>query len=116
MHLRGGARPAARISVADRARPVFSGDKKRPLEMNAENARRCLASPPHRARCACCHLLVRIGDQRRQERGRAELAVRRNDRRDRFGRRVVVEQHVAAAIDLNVDEARSEPHAVRQRR
>ena len=33
----------------------------------------------------------------------------------RFRRRIIVEQHVAAAIDLHVDETGSEPQAVRQR-
>ena len=54
------------------------------------------------------HLLARVGDQRRQQRGRAELAVRGNDGarcRRRLG--AIVEQHIAAAIDLHVDEARA---------
>ena len=61
---------------------------------------------PHFFRC--------VGDQRRQQRRRAELAMRGGDGANAFDRRHVVEQDVAAAIDLHVDEAGREPCAIRQ--
>ena len=55
------------------------------------------------------HFIRAVADQRRQKRGRAEFSMRRSDRANGLRRRRVVEQHVAAAIDLDVDEARRQP-------
>ena len=88
--------------------------QERSFEMNAEHAGLAAACSSSTARCGRDHLLVRVGDERRQQRGRAEFAMRVQDRRDRLRRRRVVEQNIAAAIHLNVDEARREPGARRQ--
>jgi hypothetical protein len=40
----------------------------------------------------------------------------RGDDRDRLGCRRIIEQNVTAAIDLDVDESGSKPHALRQHR
>ena len=66
------------------------------------------------AASAALRLLGRIGDQRRQQRRRAKAAMRGGDGANSVRRRLVVEQHIAAAIDLHVDEAGREPGAVRQ--
>ena len=47
-----------------------------------------------------------VADQGRQEAGGAEAPMRRADGGDALERRRVVEQHAAAAIDLDIDEAR----------
>ena len=60
------------------------------------------------------HLVWRIADQRGQQRSRPEAPMRRAMAAIAIGRRVVVEQHVAAAVHLNVDEAGREPGAFRQ--
>ncbi len=59
-------------------------------------------------------LLGRVADQGRQERGGAEPAVRRRDRRNSLHGRLVIEQNVAAAVDLRVDETGREPGAGRE--
>ena len=60
------------------------------------------------------HLRGRIGDQRRQQRRGAEGQMGGGDPPDGFGRRRVVEEHIAAAVDLDIDEAGREPGALRQ--
>jgi hypothetical protein len=59
------------------------------------------------------HFARRIGDQRRQQRGGTELAMRGGDRARPFDCRLIVEQHVAAAIDLKIDKAWRQPDALR---
>ena len=54
------------------------------------------------------HLLARVGDEGRQEAGRAEAAMRGADRADAVDAALVVEEHAAAAVHLHVDEARRE--------
>ncbi len=54
------------------------------------------------------------GDQRRQQRGGAEAAMRVGDAGDPPGIERVVEHHAAAAIHLQVDEARREDAAVQR--
>ena len=87
--------------------------QERTLEMNPEhavlNAKERFRGGERRR-----HLFRGVADQRRQQRGRSEFAVRGGDRAHGFGGRRVVQQHVAAAIDLDVDEARREPGVVRQ--
>ena len=92
----------------------FVAREKRSLEMKTEHrglaAHRLLHGGDRR------HGLLRaIGDQRREKAGGAEAAMRGGDRSDRLRGRRIVEQHVAAAIDLQVDEAGRKPGAFRQR-
>ena len=61
------------------------------------------------------HFCGRVAEQRRQQRGRAEPPVRRRDGGNSVRGRVVVEQHVSAAIHLSVDEAGRQPGLARQR-
>src|SRR5882757_6296537 len=49
-----------------------------------------------------------VADQRRQESGGAETAMRFADRADRLRARFIVEQSAAAPIDLHVDESRQQ--------
>ncbi len=92
----------------------LAGRQERAFEVDAEHARvdgrRTAHGIERRA-----HLLGRVGDQRRQQPGGAEFAVSGDDRGDALGGRLVVEQDVAAAVDLHVDEPWREPRAVRQR-
>jgi hypothetical protein len=55
------------------------------------------------------HFFPAVADERRQQRGGSELAVRRDDRANSISRRRIVEQYIAAAIDLDIDEAGREP-------
>ena len=60
------------------------------------------------------HLLRGVGDQGRQQARRSEFPMGRRDGADALRRRLVVEQHVAAAVHLHIDESRSEPGTLRQ--
>jgi hypothetical protein len=55
------------------------------------------------------HPFPPIGDEGRQQRGRAEAPVRGGDRGYASGVRLVVEQDIAAAVHLHIDEAGREP-------
>ena len=107
----------ADVRTADRRRIVHAGPgrrQERALQMDAEDGgieRHRLTHGRDRRR----HLARLVGDEGRQQRRRAETPVSGRDRTDACGRRLVVEEHVAAAVDLHVDEARREPHAVRHR-
>ena len=95
-----------RVGQADHRGIVHArllGRQERPFEVNAENARIDGGGAMHGIERGA-HLGGRIADQRRQERRRSELSVCCNDRGDALGRRLVVEQHIAAAIHLDVDE------------
>lgn len=59
--------------------------------------------------------LVGIGDQRRQQRRRAELGVRGADLPEARYRRFFVQQHAAAAVHLQVYEARYDQLRLRRR-
>ncbi len=63
----------------------------------------------HRAR----HHVEIVADQRGQEAGRAEAAVRGADGANGLDARIVVEQHAAAAVHLRVDEARQQQIAAK---
>ncbi|MCY1512210.1 hypothetical protein D9M68_466620 [compost metagenome] len=54
-----------------------------------------------------------VGDQRRQQCGGAELGMRRTDLPDTLDGRFFVQKRTTAAVDLQVDEARHEQHAMR---
>ena len=103
-------RPDHRLVV----HPGALGRQKRPFEMDAENAAGIVAAAASTAARGGAHLGGAVADQRRQQPGRAEAPVRRDDRGDALRRRLVVEQHVAAAIDLHVDKAGREPGPFRQ--
>ena len=60
------------------------------------------------------HLVRRVADQRRQQGGRAEAAMGSNNLANSLRRRRVVEQNVAAAVDLDVNETGNEPDVFRQ--
>ena len=60
------------------------------------------------------HLFGRVAEQCRQQRGRAEPPMRRRDGGNSARARVVVEQHVSAAVHLCIDEPGNEPSAGRQ--
>ena len=62
------------------------------------------------------HLLARIGDQGRQARRRAEATVRPGNGAHAVGGRLIVEENAAAAIDLQIDEARGQESAGRKAR
>src|SRR5215208_4594163 len=62
------------------------------------------------------HLLARVGDQGWQARRRAEAAVRPGDGAHAVGRWLFVEENAAAAVDLEIDEARGQDGAGRQPR
>ena len=84
----------------------------RPLEMETEHARHPLIDrTPHRIDRAH-HRGAVAGDQGREEAGGAVAPVRLADARDRRGLGRIVEQHAAAAVDLQVDEARRQQAAV----
>ena len=77
----------------------------RPLEMQAEKAGHAPVGGLDAGADGRRRDLRRVGDQRRQERRRAELRMRLADRLDALERGPVVEHDAAAAIDLQVDEA-----------
>ena len=87
--------------------------QKRSLEMNPENPRH-RSDRGFRGGTRGTHLLHSVADQGRQQRRRAEAAMRGDDRGDPLHGRRVVEQDVAAAIDLDIDKAGRQPGTVRQ--
>ena len=86
-------------------RALAGQSQMRPFQMQADKA--------GHARIGCRHAcgdgldidLGRVGDQRGQQGGGAELRMSRADGADGIKRRGIVEQHPAATIDLQVDEA-----------
>jgi hypothetical protein len=107
---RGSAQPLDHLRVdGGEARLVmdalFRGVEMRPLDMQAQHAgyalfQRCLAR-----RQRGIDDLRMVADQRRHQAGGAELAMRLRDGADALDAGLVVEQHIAAAIDLRVDKA-----------
>ena len=80
----------------------------RAFEMNAEDARHLLLHC-----CTDCsdrfgHVFACVGDKRRQQPRSAVAAVRGGDGPDTGDGRLVVEEHPAAAVHLDVDETRRE--------
>src|SRR6516165_5725367 len=90
----------------------FRGEE-RAFEMKAEHAWLSVRQRVDR-RHSRAHLGRAVTNQRWQQGRGAEPAVRRYDRADGLGRWRVIEQNVAAAIDLNIDKARRQPEAFRQ--
>ena len=66
------------------------------------------------AAIAASHPIARIGDQCRQARRGAKTAVRPGDGAHALGRRPIVEQDAAAAVDLQIDEPGSQRRAGRK--
>ncbi len=82
-------------------RPV----EERPLDVDPEHAGHAGVDRGLHGRDRARDRIEIIADQRRQETRRAETPVRGADRADRFEARGIIEQHTAAAVDLDVDEA-----------
>ena len=82
----------------------------RPLDMDAERAGN-MSLRLARGRERFGEDARRVGHDRGQEAGHAGAPMRRRDCGDSLDRRLSVEQHAAAAVDLPVDEARRENSA-----
>jgi len=76
------------------------------LDVDAEYARHALFDGRIHRPDRAFHGVEIVADQRRQEPGRAEAPMRLADGGDAVDRRMIVEQDAAAAIHLQVDEAR----------
>ena len=91
--------------------PGFSGDRNGPSRWMPSTP--ASSAPPATAASASFIFpavsLISVGSRR----CRAEPAMRGRDGADALDRRFVVEQHVAAAIHLHIDEAGREPDAIR---
>jgi hypothetical protein len=61
------------------------------------------------------HLFFGIGDERGEEGRRPKFSMGSNQRRNRLGRWCIIEQNVAATIDLDVYEAGRQPIACGER-
>ena len=112
-HLQRPSASAARMKrrIVDAG---FLRGQKRSLQMKPKQRGLRIASRPAPQRSRR-RSFPAVGDQGQKKAGGAELAMRRRDRGDRLGARRIIEQDVAAAIDLEIDEAGREPEAVRQR-
>ena len=92
---------------------ALSGDgQMRAFEMQPEKARDVLPGSLGSGGDGLGGDLGRIGDQRRQQRSRAERHMRPADRADGVDVAMVVQHDAAAAIDLQVDEAGRQHAAV----
>ena len=78
------------------------------FEVKAEQSRHGFAHAALNCRDCSSHLAAIVGDQRRHDRGDAELGMRVGDCLQCLDRRGVVEHCAAAAIDLDIDEPRGE--------
>ena len=107
---RPGVRIAHGADEFGRMHALAARIDERPLDMHAERAGN---APLGRARGGerRGQHLRRVGDDGRQKAGDALAPVRGGDFRDRLDRRLGVEQHAAAAVDLPVDEAGREDSA-----
>ena len=83
----------------------------RAFQMQAENARLAAGNGVDRLQCEP-HFLRAVADERRQQARGPTFPVRSRDGADALHRRLVVEQDVAAAIHLQVDESRRKPCAL----
>ena len=86
----------------------------RPFQMQAEDA--IPTADRASRRDGRPHLLAGVGDQGRQARRGAKAAVRPGDGAHALGRRLIVEENAASAVDLQIDEARGQEGAGRQAR
>ena len=82
------------------------GVEERAFEVDAEQSGHTGVKRVPRRGDGFGHCLPRVGDQRRQEAGRAEWPVGRADRGDALDRPGFVEKDAAAAVHLEVDEPR----------
>ena len=114
------ARPRRRRSSAGsapgHARPCGCTDRCGPSRCRPRKPGTFCRAASTPAATAAAVICGRVGDQRRQQRRRAERRMRRADRADRLDVGLVVEHDPAAAIDLQVDEARRKHAAARPRR
>jgi len=102
--------PAEKAAVVN---PRSFRRKKRAFQMKAQNCW-LRTNGDLNSRDGGSHFLRRIGDQGWQEAGGAEFAVSGRNNGDSFRCWRIVKEYVAAAIDLEVDEARHEPDTVWQ--
>ena len=82
--------------------------EERALDMDAEHARYARRDRRVHGRHRAADDVEIVADQRGEEAGGAEAAMRGADRGDALHGRRVVEQHAAAAIDLGIDESGDE--------
>src|SRR6185369_1990958 len=82
--------------------------QERPLDVNAEHAGNALGDRRIDRFDRAANDLEIVTDQRRQKPRGSESTVRLPDRRDAGNGRMIVEQYSAAAVHLQVDEARHE--------
>ena len=98
--------------------PIWSMDARTPRtdERTFQVQAEYTVPPTDRATCrnGRLHLLAGVGDQGRQTRRGAETAVCSGNRTHAFRRRLIVEKHSAAAVDLQIDKARSKEIACRE--
>ena len=85
-----------------------------PFQVQAENA--IPAADRASRRDGGPHLLASIGDQGWEARRRAKATVRPGNGAHAVGRRLIVEENAATAIDLQIDEAWSQEGAGRKAR
>ena len=107
----------ARTGLRDPIGPVNARTPRtdeRPFQVQTEDA--VAAADRASRRDGGPHLLARIGDQGRQARRRAKATVRPGNGAHAVGRRLIVEENAAAAVDLQIDEARGQEGAGRQPR
>ena len=96
---------------------MYSGFLRReewPFEVDAQHAR-VRSGGLIRGLKSSAHSFGLVGDQRRQERRGPELSMCAGDGRHRGRTWIVIQKDVAAAVHLDVDKARGEPRAFRQR-
>lgn len=103
MRARSPPRPVRGISW--RRACLARGGEVRAFEMNAEDARYALHDGVAHGGDRRAHHRDIVADQRRQQPGSAEAAMRLGDAPQGVDGRRVVEQHAATTVDLYVDEA-----------
>jgi hypothetical protein len=109
----GGGTTKLKWTLPQRMHARLLRRQERPFQVNADRAGD-RADRLFRSVERGPHFLRAVGNQRRKQRRRSETAMRRGNGADPLHRRLVVEQHAAAAVDLQVDKARREPGAFGQ--
>ena len=105
-----------RARPPDAARVVHAGlfgRQKRPLEVKPEHAWLPTDREVGRVQRKF-HFFRAVGYERRQQACRAGFSMRRRDGANALHGRLIVEQNIAAAVDLQIDEAGGQPCALGQ--